>query len=101
MLHLPELEMSEEKAQRFASAYHEFRRHFPIPAVDPKWVALATFGYVAFDTYQPAVKALAARKRGDAPPMGHNGGPSMVEPAPAPAAPPAAEDWFAAPGLPN
>ena len=98
MLHLPELEMSEEKAQRFASAYHEFRRHFPIPAVDPKWVALATFVYVGYDTYQPAVKALAARKRGDA---ARPSSPVPPVPAMPPAPAPEPADWFTAQGSLN
>ena len=101
MTGLPELEMSEEKAQRFAAAYHEFRRHFPVPSVDPKWVALATMGYVAFDTYAPAVRALAARKRGGA--AEHPVMPAMPQAGAAPAQPaglPSTEDWFAAPGGP-
>jgi hypothetical protein len=64
LLDVPELEMSDDDAARFTEAYREVRRHFPVPSVDPKWVALGTFAYVAYGVYAPRVAAVAAKKRG-------------------------------------
>jgi hypothetical protein len=91
LLDVPELEMSDEDAARFTEAYREVRKHFPVPAVDPKWVALVTFGYVAFGVYSPRVAAIAAKKRGQAPNAPRGASPA---PMPAPQAPEVA-DWFA------
>lgn len=82
---LPELELSDEKAARFSSAWAEFRRHFAFAdvVIDPKWLALSTMIYVAYDTYAPAAKAVAARRRGEVP---QGSQPAQTG---APAAPPA------------
>lgn len=105
LLDVPELEMSDEDAARFTEAYREVRRHFPVPSVDPKWVALGTFAYVTYGVYAPRVAAVAAKKRGAAPHAGSASvermGPATVNPASssAPGATPfpAPTDWFAAP----
>jgi hypothetical protein len=90
---VPELEMSDDDAARFTEAYREVRRHFPVPSVDPKWVALGTFAYVAYGVYAPRVAAVAAKKRG-----GKTAAPrptsQPVTLQPAPLAPETA-DWFA------
>jgi hypothetical protein len=89
---VPELEMSDEEASRFTEAYREVRRHFPVPSVDPKWVALGTFAYVAYGVYAPRVAAVAAKKRGR--PAARTVSPAAQ---PAMVAPdlPQTGDWFA------
>ena len=96
ILGVPELDMSEEKAARFAAAWAEFRRHFAFAdvVIDPKWLALSTMVYVAYDTYAPAAKAVAARRRGEAPPVVTGAAQPRAAP-PAPVAVPAQHEWFA------
>jgi hypothetical protein len=104
LLGVPELDMTDEKAARFASAWGEFRRHFAFAdvVIDPKWLALSTMVYVAYDTYAPAAKAVAARRRGEVPQVatGLPAGAPAAAPAPAAAAAPvynvpATHEWFA------
>jgi hypothetical protein len=97
LLDVPELEMSDDDAARFTEAYREVRRHFPVPSVDPKWVALGTFAYVAYGVYAPRVAAVAQKKRGK---PGSRGTVSAVgSPAAASATltpdMPSTGDWFA------
>ena len=92
LLDVPELEMSDDDAARFTEAYREVRRHFPVPSVDPKWVALGTFAYVAYGLYAPRVAAVASKKRGG------NVAARPAQPVAAPAdfaAPVTSQDWFA------
>jgi hypothetical protein len=98
LLNVPELDMSEEKAARFAAAWAEFRRHFAFAdvVIDPKWLALSTMVYVAYDTYAPAAKAVAARRRGEVPPEAVAAAQARAPAAPpAPMASPQVHDWFA------
>ena len=98
LLDVPELEMSDEDAARFTEAFREVKRHFPVPAIDPKWVALGTFAYVAYGVYAPRVAAVAAKKRGKTnAPRGAAGG-GVTLPTPQPMAAPEVGDWFAPAG---
>lgn len=95
LLDVPELEMSDDDAARFTESYREVRRHFPVPSVDPKWVALGTFAYVAYGVYAPRVAAVASKKR-DGKTAGRPTGPVMTN-QPQSLTPdiPATGDWFA------
>ena len=94
--------MTDDDAARFTDAYREVRRHFPVPSVDPKWVALGTFAYVAYGVYAPRVAAVAAKKRGGKPgvvnaPTGPFTNAEIGRTA-APEAPITPNDWFAPAG---
>ena len=67
VLNVPELEMTDDEAKRFTAAYSELRKHFSVPVVDPKWIALGTFMGVTWSLYGPRVAVAVARKRGHAP----------------------------------
>jgi hypothetical protein len=95
LLDVPELEMSDDDAARFTEAYREVRKHFPVPSVDPKWVALGTFAYVAYGVYAPRVAAVAAKKRGQATPGGQRQTLPGTMPPSSPATAPEVGDWFA------
>ena len=84
--------MSDDDAARFTEAYREVRRHFPVPSVDPKWVALGTFAYVAYGVYAPRVAAVAAKKRGQ-PASAPRGASPPAAPV-MPASMPETTDWF-------
>lgn len=92
--------MTDEKAARFAAAWGEFRRHFAFAdvVIDPKWLALSTMLYVAYDTYAPAARAVAARRRGEVPQGSHPAQAMAPAAAPAPHVAPApgmgAHEWF-------
>lgn len=100
MLGAPEMEMTEEEARRFSEAYAEFRRHFPIPVVDPRVIAAGTMAYVTFQIYAPRVAAIAARKKGAAPAPPASTGQSGAGFAMPGEAAPAVTDWFTTPGTP-
>lgn len=88
--------MSDDEAARFTEAYREVRRHFPVPSVDPKWVALGTFAYVAYGVYAPRVAAVAAKKRGKTgAPHGSSLGASPEPQMTLTPEVPVAGDWFA------
>ena len=89
--------MTDDDAARFTEAYREVRRHFPVPSVDPKWVALGTFAYVAYGVYAPRVAAVAQKKRGK--PAGVRGATAPVmQPATQTMPLPETTDWFAPAG---
>jgi hypothetical protein len=96
LLDVPELEMSDDDAARFTEAYREVRRHFPVPAVDPKWVALGTFAFVAYGVYAPRVAAVAAKKRGSSVNAPRASGSPLASATPtATQGAPEVGDWFA------
>lgn len=53
-------------------AYVEARKHFHIPVVDPKWVALGNLAVAVGTVYQPKLAAIAER--------GRNGAASAITP---------------------
>ena len=84
--------MSDDDAARFTEAYREVRKHFPVPSVDPKWVALGTFAYVAYGVYAPRFTAVVAKKRKSTPRNTTAAGVTLPQPV---MQAPEAGDWFA------
>lgn len=107
-LDLPALDIGNEKAERLAGALLEVRKHFPaqLPMIDPKYIALATFAWVGFNTYKDVPSALARKRRGLPPAVANRANPptpdaTRGEPVAVPDAAPTVSDWFAAPGTMN
>ena len=59
----PELALSPDEARRLATAAVEVQRHYPMPALDPGKVAVATLVWTAGSIYWPRIRALGSRTR--------------------------------------
>lgn len=99
---IPELDIGEEKCRRLAVAMNEVQKHYPLPALSPDKLALATLVWTAGTVYRPVIGAVIARKQGRAPeaviPAPVSTGSAHV---PVPTEAPAVSDWFVPEGTPQ
>jgi hypothetical protein len=74
-------------------------KHYKVPVINPKYVALATLVGVSFSIYKPRISAVLSKNNARKPASTNNAAPSSEKPAPMPLAEtaPAVEDWFAQP----
>lgn len=95
--HTPEFALSDDESKRLAGALVNVSKHYKVPVINPKYVALATLAGVSFSIYKPRVMLLAKPK-----PAQQRANPPAPAPTPhvAPVADtaPRVDDWFAAPG---
>lgn len=93
------MSLSEDEAKRLATALAEVQKHYPIPALSPGKVALATLIWTAGALYKPRIGAMLIRKRGGVPPRRGEVVSLRAVPDTAAASEPA-DDWLAPQGPP-
>lgn len=59
LLSLPELRINDDEAKRLASALAEVNRHYQLPVISPKHMALATLAWTAGSIYVPRALAIS------------------------------------------
>lgn len=100
--HCPELDIGEEPCRRLAVALNEVQKHYPLPAISPGKMALATLIWTAGSIYVPVARSVAAR-RANPGTLASVQAPVSRRETPPPLEPnvPAVSEWFVPPGAPN
>ena len=97
----PEIALTQEQGKALGDAMNEVSKHFTIPIIDPKWIAVGNLCAVMGKTYYEKAQQIRARKLAEAqaanPPQPT--GPNIAATAPMPA--PSPEDWLQFQGRPN
>ena len=62
-LSAPEFELGKDEADRLARAVAEVNKHYPVPMIDPKYVAIGALAVTAFSIYAPRAVAYTSRRK--------------------------------------
>lgn len=63
MMKTPELVLKDDETALYARAIADAQKHFPIPVLDPKWVAVGALASTAFVIHKRILTDVSARKK--------------------------------------